>query len=60
VHFGDIAEVECRAAHDLYVEMAHSEGAPGGLAHRGEGFGQQVVEAFAVGVALFELGGEIP
>ena len=57
LHLGDVAEVQGRAAHELHVEGAHAERALGGLAHRGEGLGQQVVEGLAVRVALAQLGG---
>ena len=45
LHLGDGALVEHHAAHQLHVEMALAEGALGGLADRGEGRNQQVVEA---------------
>ncbi len=45
------------AAHQLHVEMALAERALGGLAHRGEGLGQDVVELRPVGEPLLELRG---
>ena len=45
------------AADELDVEVAHAERAPRGLAHAGEGLGQQIVELVAVGEALAELVG---
>ena len=56
-HLGDVAGVEDHAAEELLVEVAHAGGAAGSLAHDGEGFGQQVVEAFAGRETAFELGG---
>ena len=46
-----------RSTHHLNVVVAHSEGPLGGLAHRGKGLRQQLVERFAVGVPLAEVGG---
>ena len=51
-HLGDAALVQGDAADELHVEVAHVLGAPGGLAHRGERFGQQVLQALAVSVTL--------
>src|SRR3546814_4061709 len=45
-HLGDLAAMKHHAADHLDVVMALPEHALGGLAHRGEGFGQQIVEAF--------------
>ena len=44
------------AADQLHVEMALAERALGGLAHRGEGLDQQVVERLALGQALLQPG----
>ena len=52
LHLGDLAVVQHHAADQLHVEMAQAEHALGGLAHHGEGFGQQVVQRRAVGQAL--------
>ncbi len=60
LHLGDVAQVQRRAAHQLDVEGPLAEGALGGLADGGEGFGQQVVERFAVRVPLPELIGHGP
>jgi hypothetical protein len=57
LHLGDVAKVECRAAHELHVEVTHAEGAFGCLAHGGEGLRQQVLEGFAVGIPLAEFDG---
>ena len=57
LHLGDVAEVQGRAAHELHVEVAQAEGALGRLADGGERLGQQVVERFAVGVALAQRDG---
>ena len=51
LHLGDVAEVQRGATHDLDVVVALAQGALGGLAHGGEGLGQQVVEGLAVGDA---------
>ena len=55
-HFGDVAAVQDDAAEHLHVEVAHVLGAPGGLPAGGERLGEQVVQEFAVGQALAELG----
>ena len=52
LHLGDPTEVQRGAAHDLDVEVPLAEHAPGGLAHRGERLGQQLVEVLAVVDAL--------
>ena len=54
-HLGDLAVVQHHAADQLHVEVAHLQRALAGLAHDGEGFGQQLVERRAVGDALLEL-----
>ena len=48
------------AADELHVEVPHVEHAAAGLAHDGEGLGQQVVERGAAGKPLTELGGLLP
>ena len=55
LHLGDVAEVQRRRAHHLHVEGPLVEHPPRRLAGHREGFGQQVVEAFPVGVPLLEL-----
>ncbi len=57
LHLGDVAAVQHHAADQLHVEVPHVEHAAAGFADDGEGFRQQVVERFAVGDALAELGG---
>ena len=57
LHLGDVAVVQRRGAHHLYVERALVEHPPGRLAGHRERFGQQVVEALPVGVPLLELRG---
>ena len=57
LHLGDLALVEDDAADELDVEVAHADVPPRCLAHDGEGFGQDVVHALAVGQALAELVG---
>src|ERR1700674_1093898 len=47
LHLGDAAAMQDDAAHQLHVEGAHVEGAPGGLAGHGEGRDQKIVEGFA-------------
>jgi hypothetical protein len=54
-HFGDVAQVQRRAAHHLDVEVAQAQGAVGRLAHGGERLRQQRVQGGAVLVALLEL-----
>ncbi len=44
LHFGDVAQVQGGATHQLDVEVAHAQGAGGGFANGGEGLGQQVVQ----------------
>ena len=48
LHLGDVALVQGRAAHQLDVEVALADRAPGGLARDGEGLGEQVVERLPV------------
>src|SRR5439155_863502 len=62
LHLGDVALMEDDPAHDLNVEGALAERALGGLANRGVGLEEQLLERLAVFVALFELvglGGEL-
>ncbi len=47
LHFGDIALMQEDPAHKLHVEGAQAKGAARRLAAVGEGFGQQLVQAFA-------------
>ena len=54
LHLGDLAAMERDAADQLDVVMALAERADGRLAHRGEGFGQKIVELLAVGEPLAE------
>ena len=49
--------VQHDAAYELHAEGLHAQHAPGRLPGGGEGLRQHVVQALAVGVALFELGG---
>ena len=56
-HFGHPAEVQRRATHDLHVVVPLTDDAGCGLAHHGEGFYQQVVEAFTTVEPTAELGG---
>ena len=54
LHFGDVAQVQGGAAHQLDVEVAHAQGAGGGFADGGERLGQEVVQLLAVQVACAE------
>ena len=56
-HFGDLAAMQHDAAHHLHVEMPHAQHPDGGFAHRGEGFGQQIVQRLARRQPLAELDG---
>jgi len=56
-HLGDLALVQCDAAHELHVEVPLAEGALGRLPHRGERLRQQAVEGLAGEVAAPELRG---
>ena len=55
LHFGDPPEVQSHAAHQLHVEVALPEHAPGGLTHHGEGLDGEIVERLALVEALTEL-----
>ena len=44
LHLGDLALVKRDAADHLHVVVALSDGSLGGLAHRGKGFRQEVVQ----------------
>src|SRR5690606_13468152 len=54
-HLGDLAVVQRQATDELHVEVAHAQGAAGGLAHHREGFDRQVIEPGARGQPLAEL-----
>ena len=54
-HLGDGAIVEHHAADQLHVEMAHAQHTLAGLAHRGEGRNDQVIERGALGQLGLEL-----
>ena len=54
LHLRDVAEVQCRTAHDLHVEVALAQGPGRRLAHSGERLRQQPVERLAVRDALPE------
>ena len=60
LHLGDVAQVQCPAAHDLHVEVPLAQRAFGRLPHGGERFGKQVVEGFAVCEPLPVLVGHRP
>ena len=49
LHLGDLAVVQHHAADELHVVVPHVEHAAAGLAHHGEGLGQQLVERLAAG-----------
>jgi hypothetical protein len=59
-HLGDAAAVQHDAADELDVVVALAQGALGGLPHRGEGLGNQVVEGLPVLDALAEVRGARP
>ena len=60
LHLRDRAAVQHDAAHELDVEMALAQGAGRGLAHRGEGVRQDVLQALALGQALAQPDGARP
>ena len=43
-HLGDLAVVQHHAADQLHIEVAHAQHPLAGLAHHGEGLGQQLIE----------------
>ena len=57
LHLGERAVVQDHAADQLHVVVPHLQHAASGFADDRKGFGQQVVERFAVGEAGAELGG---
>ena len=57
LHFGDAALVQHDAAHELDGVGTHTQHPVGSLPDGGKGLGQQIVQAFALGVALLELTG---
>ena len=62
LHLGDLALVQRDRPHDLHVEVALADRAPGRLAHARERLRQEVVERLAVGeppAELRRLGGEL-
>ena len=59
-HLGDHAPVQDDAPHELHGEVAHPEGAPGGLSHGGEGLREQLVEGLSPPVTLPEVCGHVP
>ena len=54
LHFGDAPLVEHDAADELDMEGLHAQHAPRGLAHSGEGLGQEVVGRLAVRETFLE------
>ncbi|MNV24121.1 hypothetical protein D3C71_1151690 [compost metagenome] len=54
-HFGDLAKVQRHAPQQLHIKVPHLHDALGALAHHGKGFGQDVIQRFALGHALLEL-----
>ncbi len=56
LHFCDLAAVEHHAADQLHVEVPHVQRAAARFANDREGFGQQIVEGFAIRQARAELG----
>ena len=55
LHLGDIAEVQCRATHELHVEVTHAQRTDGRLANCGERLRKQVIQCFTGDVTLTEL-----
>jgi hypothetical protein len=53
-HFGNLARVQHHAAHQLHVEVAHPVHPLAGFANHGKSFGQQGIEALALGDTLTE------
>ena len=56
-HLGDFAFVQGDAADELHIEVAHAQSPLAGFAGDGEGFRQQLVQAFPAREPLPELGG---
>ena len=56
-HLRDLPLMEDHTPHELHVEVAHANGAPGRLAADGEGLDEQIVQLGAVGQPLPELVG---
>ena len=54
-HLGDLAHVQHHAADQLHVIRTHAQDAHRTFAADGKGFGQQLVERFALAVAALEL-----
>ena len=59
LHLGDPAEMQGRPAHQLHVEVALADGAPGRFPDGGEGLDQQVVDVLAPVQALAERHGPV-
>ena len=57
LHFGNVAQVQCSATHELHVVVALAQGALGRFTDYREGLRQQNIEGFAVLDALAELVG---
>ena len=55
-HFGNVAEVQCCATHNLYSVVLLAEHTPRCFAGRCECFEEDFVEAFTASDAFFELG----
>jgi hypothetical protein len=55
LHFGDVALMQCRTAHDLHIEVAHAKRARCRLAHGSERLGKQVVERLTLGIPRLKL-----
>ena len=49
LHLGDVAQVQCGAAHDLHIEVPLTEDPPGRLPGDGERLNQEVVDGLPVG-----------
>ena len=56
-HLCDTALMQDDTADELYTVVLHTENTFAGFTDGGEGFGEQIVEGFAVGEAFSELSG---
>jgi len=54
-HLGDLAFMQHQAADQLHIEMAHPQHPLGGLAHRGKGFRQHLLQRLTLLQPLPEL-----
>ena len=57
-HLSDVSQMQCCTTHDLYVVVALAQCALGCFAHRGESLRHEVIEGFALRIALLEFLGQ--